>query len=103
MAFRRSLNSPSNGGIGVSPVQAQAKACGYKKLLFECKSLSDHPGFAGGSGHSLIWRSRWGKGISMPCSLKASKMALFSSWVAGVRSLGILRCTQTVKSRELSP
>jgi hypothetical protein len=27
----------SNGGTGFQPVQAQAKACGYKKLLTECK------------------------------------------------------------------
>ena len=28
--------SPSIGGTGVSPVQAQAKACGYHKLPFDC-------------------------------------------------------------------
>jgi hypothetical protein len=28
------------GGTGVSPVLAQAKACGYQKQLFECKSVS---------------------------------------------------------------
>jgi len=27
------------GGTGVSPVQAQAKACGYHKLLFDCNSV----------------------------------------------------------------
>jgi len=31
--------SQSIGGTGVSPVQAQAKACGYHKLLFDCNSL----------------------------------------------------------------
>jgi hypothetical protein len=33
-------NSQSTGGTGVSPLQAQAKACGYKKLLIECNSVS---------------------------------------------------------------
>jgi hypothetical protein len=37
---RSHTNSHSNGGIGVSPVQTQAKACGYQKLLFECNSVS---------------------------------------------------------------
>jgi hypothetical protein len=31
--------SQSIGGTGVSPVQAQAKACGYHKLLFDCDSV----------------------------------------------------------------
>jgi hypothetical protein len=29
--------APSIGGIGVSPVQAQAKACGYHTLPFDCR------------------------------------------------------------------
>jgi hypothetical protein len=29
----------SIGGTGVPPVQAQAKACGYHKLLFDCNSV----------------------------------------------------------------
>jgi hypothetical protein len=33
--------SQSIGGTGVSPVQAQAKACGYHKLLFDCNSVSE--------------------------------------------------------------
>ena len=39
MAFRRGLKSQSTGGTGVSPVQAQAKACGYKKMPFERNSV----------------------------------------------------------------
>jgi hypothetical protein len=31
--------SQSIGGIGVSPVPPQAKACGYHKLLFDCNSV----------------------------------------------------------------
>jgi len=31
--------SQSIGSTGVSPVQAQAKACGYHKLLFDCNSV----------------------------------------------------------------
>ena len=31
------IDSQSIGGTGVPPVHAQAKACGYKKLLFDCK------------------------------------------------------------------
>jgi len=27
------------GGTGVSPVQAQAEACGYHKLRFDCNSV----------------------------------------------------------------
>jgi hypothetical protein len=33
-------DSQSIGGTGIPPVQAQAKACGYKKLLFDCKLVS---------------------------------------------------------------
>jgi hypothetical protein len=29
----------SIGGTGVSPVQPQAKACGYQKLLFDSNSV----------------------------------------------------------------
>jgi hypothetical protein len=32
--------SQSIGSIGVSPVQAQAEACGYHKLRFDCNSVS---------------------------------------------------------------
>jgi hypothetical protein len=32
--------SQSIGGAGVSPEQAQAKACGYHKLPFDCNSVS---------------------------------------------------------------
>ena len=35
--------SQSIGGTGVSPVQAQAKACGYHKLLLDCTSVSLQP------------------------------------------------------------
>ena len=31
--------SQSIGGTGVSPVQAQANACGYHTLLFDCNSV----------------------------------------------------------------
>jgi hypothetical protein len=31
--------SQSIGGTCASPVQAQAKACGYHKLLFDCNSV----------------------------------------------------------------
>jgi hypothetical protein len=31
--------SQSIDGTGVSPVQSQAKACGYHKLLFDCNSV----------------------------------------------------------------
>ena len=31
--------SQSIGGIGVSPVQAQAKTCGYHKLSIDCNSV----------------------------------------------------------------
>ena len=34
----------SIGGTGVSPVQAQAKACGYHKLLFDCNSAAPYTG-----------------------------------------------------------
>jgi hypothetical protein len=33
----------SIGGTGVSPVQAQAKACGYHELPFDCNSVSEVP------------------------------------------------------------
>jgi hypothetical protein len=33
------INLHSNGGTGFQPVQAQAKACGYHKLLFDCNSV----------------------------------------------------------------
>jgi hypothetical protein len=33
--------SQSIGGTGVSPVQAQAKACGYHELPFYCNSESE--------------------------------------------------------------
>ena len=33
--------SQSIGGTGVSPVQAQARACGYHKMLFDCNSVWD--------------------------------------------------------------
>jgi hypothetical protein len=36
---RRQTDSQSIGGTGVSPVQAQAKACGYQKSLFDCNSV----------------------------------------------------------------
>jgi hypothetical protein len=35
----RYTDPQSIGGIGVSPVQAQAKACGYQKLFFDCNSV----------------------------------------------------------------
>jgi hypothetical protein len=35
--------SQSIGGTGVSPVQAQAKACGYHKLLLDCNSVLNLP------------------------------------------------------------
>jgi hypothetical protein len=31
--------SQSIGGTGISPVQAQAKACGYHELPFDCNSV----------------------------------------------------------------
>jgi hypothetical protein len=36
-------NSQSTVCTGVSPVQTQAKACDYQKLLFECNSVSNPP------------------------------------------------------------
>jgi len=32
------------GGTGVSPVQAQAKACGYRKYKFDSISVLNRPG-----------------------------------------------------------
>jgi len=33
-------NLPSNGGTGFQPVQAQAEACGYQKLPYDCDLIS---------------------------------------------------------------
>src|SRR4030042_171046 len=51
--------SQSIGGTGVSPVQAQAKACGYHKLLFDCNSVSWGQG-------AVRWRSRASPASSVP-------------------------------------
>jgi hypothetical protein len=42
--FRENQNPPNTisqsiGGTGISPVQAQAKACGYLELPFDCNSV----------------------------------------------------------------
>jgi hypothetical protein len=33
--------SPSNGGTGVSPVQAQTEVCGYPQLFFDRNLVSE--------------------------------------------------------------
>jgi hypothetical protein len=46
---RSYADSQSIGGTGVQPVQGQDRACGYKKLLFDCKlALEARRQFANG-------------------------------------------------------
>ena len=56
-------NLPSHGGTGFQPVQAQAEACGYQTLPYDCglvsveQILSPQPveGLPGGSATGVLW------------------------------------------------